>query len=185
MNLRKFFNRPSTKQMEIINAELASVGNIEEKEANDHNDRDRAVCRSLNDSCPRCRSMDIVDKIARVQGHGEVHGDFSLGFGSVRGYSNTDTNGVNNCNKCGHQWKKYERNYQSRDSILKDWARYVEYFFGGFNSLGEDTVKMLMGLGVKAESISKLMDKHYSSYFSRKATLKLLRTKFKSVYDVV
>lgn len=184
MNLRKFFNRPSIKHMEIINAELASLEKITEKEAYDRNGKDRAICTSLNDECPRCRSKDVVDKIARVQGHGEVHGDFSLGFGYVHGYSNTDTNGVNNCNKCGHQWKKYERNYESRDSILKDWVHCVEHFFRGFNSLGEDTVKMLMGLGVKAESIHKLMDKHYSSYFSRKATLKLLRTKFKSVYDV-
>lgn len=183
MNLRKIFNRPSAKQKEIIDAEIASLGNIAEKEADDFNAMDRKRTTSLNEECPRCRSKDVVDKIARSQGHGEVRGDFSLGFGSVHGYSNMDTDGVNNCNKCGHQWKKYERHYKSETSIIKDWVQCVEYFFTDPTSLGEDTVKMLTGLGVKAEIISKLMDKHYSSYFSRKATLKLLRTKFKSIYD--
>src|SRR5690554_6144906 len=56
-----------------------------------------------NGKCPNCGSdKDIVDKMQRV--HGKTRGSFHVLGGSVYGW--VDTDGVNHCNACGHQWKK-------------------------------------------------------------------------------
>lgn len=182
MNLRKIFDRPSAKQKAIIDAEVASLTTMASEKARKYNNDCCETARSRDFTCPKCRSEKVVDKISRIQGHGEIHGSFRLGFGDIDGHSDTDTNEINNCNSCGHQWKKYDYHYQHDGDVIKGWMQDIHYALDGKYDWGDKTLKMLTETGIKAETIYKL-SKTKISIFSNDITLKLLRTKFKSIYD--
>lgn len=67
----------------------------------------------INSVCPKCGCKRVGDRIKRQQG--EIEGSFS-GIGSLFGGSSMygsihgkmDTNEVNKCNDCEHEWKKHK-----------------------------------------------------------------------------
>ena len=75
-----------------------------------------------DNTCPKCGSKDVNDRIQRTQGEisgsssGSMSGVGMFGFGAVSGHSSSSINGkigtneINKCNniKCGHEWKKAE-----------------------------------------------------------------------------
>jgi hypothetical protein len=92
--------------------------------ADKENKTDREQVNKHNNTCPNCDNSNeksIVDKISRVMGKGTMSGSMSGSiFGSsgyVSGRSETDTHAINNCNECGHQWKK-RKSYLSFDREL-------------------------------------------------------------------
>ena len=62
-----------------------------------------------NDKCPHCKSTNVNERIKRIQGSlkGSSSGSYSLFGGSSSGYisGSLDTNEVNKCNDCQHEWK--------------------------------------------------------------------------------
>jgi hypothetical protein len=81
-----------------------------------------------NSTCPKCKSKNVNDRIKRQQG--EIKGDFEgsgwsmLTFGSshssgrIRG--KMDTNEVNKCNDCQHEWKKHKATHTWSGDVLKN-----------------------------------------------------------------
>lgn len=68
--------------------------------------------KRLNSVCPKCGGQRVGDRIKRQQGKidGSIHGMTSLfGAGSIHGsiHGEMDTNEVNKCKDCEHEWKKH------------------------------------------------------------------------------
>lgn len=84
------------------------------------NARERLI--SANDICPKCNSKNVNDRIQRLQGSfsGSVSGSSSFFGGSMSGHSSgsIDTNEVNKCNDCGHEWKKYKMSYLGSSDLM-------------------------------------------------------------------
>jgi transcription elongation factor Elf1 len=143
--------------------------------------KERQTERERNSICPHCGKKDIVNKITRVRGEGSVSGNL-FGFS---GDSNTDTNEVNHCNNCGNQWYKYKIKYFYKKDILADWVNNLWYYFEKKYDWGciDNTLRLLNDF--HAESIWKIAKsvsgKVYDSTNSN-LTLKLLKTKFKSIW---
>jgi len=84
-----------------------------EKESDANYKKAKKEYDKRNSICPKCGHNVVVEHIQRLQG--EINGSMGgsiFGFGgSIHG--SMDTNEVNFCTKCSHQWKKGE---------LKDWG---------------------------------------------------------------
>lgn len=96
-----------------------------EKRCSECNRLDEMV-KTLNTTCPKCGSKDIVNKIVRTKG--EIHGNGSMSFSSfssglfsstLNGYGNSkidgelDTFPINKCRICGHEWNIAKPKYPS------------------------------------------------------------------------
>lgn len=99
-----------------------------EKKGREMNSEEREREEEHNRECPSCGSNTIVNKIQRV--HGETRGSFHWGSGSV--YGSVDTEGVNHCNSCGNQWKKYNRSYIDTEEVIREINRTIKYFQQGW-----------------------------------------------------
>lgn len=181
--LRKYFNTPTIEQAIVIEDGRKAIVKLAEKISNDHYNLQSKAQTQHNSKCPICKGSEIVNKIARVEGSGKVSGHFSLGYGSVYGSSTTDTNEVNHCNKCGNQWKKYERTYKSSTDIINDWLYDLATVFEGRYTFGDKTVVLLKD--IPAESIweeRKRLDYKCGYTIKENLSLSALRKHFKSVY---
>lgn len=135
-----------------------------------------------NEKCPNCGNRDpkkIVNKISRVQGHGEVSGSL---FG-IYGSSDTDTNEVNHCNDCGNQWKKVRVDWKWQSDIFEDCLRSlntkIEKRGEMFWSYDVKRCKVFEGMCV--ESILDWDKKHGSNWRTALVTKKNLKSYYKSV----
>jgi hypothetical protein len=192
MNLRKIFNYPSQEQIRKIDEQYEELKKIAEKRASENNEAERGYENKRNSTCPHCHynGKEIVNKITRVEGSGSVSGSFFWGTGSVYGSSETDTNEVNHCNKCGNQWKKYNRNWEIDSDYFVKWLNKIyDYIIGKYEykSWHDENITEFFK-DIYAETIFKIFEEEeYSSklYYDVKEniTLSLLREKFKSVYD--
>ena len=131
--------------------------------------------KAHNGKCPNCRAdKDIVDKIQRV--HGETRGSFRvMGGGSVYGW--VDTDGVNHCNSCGHQWIKYKwrsiDTYKAIRTINSDLCGSMEY--NHYEYIQKELQPFY------AENLRRLFDGWIE--YSDVPTLEWLKKNFKSIYD--
>jgi hypothetical protein len=118
-----------------------------------------------------------VDKIANGGGSGSVGGNL---FG-VYGSSSTDTEPVNNCNDCGHQWKKSERYNLKIDniiySIFNDLAGYIKGEKYSWMKKRYEDLK-----DYHAETLYRLNHETCNEYSSSRLSLETLRKYFKSIY---
>jgi hypothetical protein len=92
-----------------------------------YHDREDKFQENHDNKCPNCHATkeNIVDKIREVHGSGsgEVSGNLFGVYGSSS--MKMDTDGVNHCNKCGNEWKKYKKDYKWTSEILKDGLKYT------------------------------------------------------------
>lgn len=186
--LAKAANKQNVAQREIVQKELAELIGKAKVEESEQDQSNREYVNRYNSRCPKCGAsgqLDVVDKIRQVQGDGEVSGSFSLGFGSVYGSMEIDTNEVNHCNKCGNEWKKEKRRYTSHKKVIAEWLNELETHLEGKYTYAKRTVDKLQKF--HAESIFALFDEADDDklYYSTKSTVTLsaLRTLFKSVFD--
>lgn len=130
-----------------------------------------------NGICPNCRSdKDVVDKIQRV--HGKTRGSFrGLGGGSVYGW--VDTDGVNHCNSCGHQWKKAEWEIIDTDSTIWRINTALCISMKGEYRHHQDIIQELQPF--YAENLRRLFVDRIE--YSPIPTLDWLRKNFKSIYE--
>lgn len=89
--------------------------------------------RNRNAECPKCGSNEVNDRIKRIQGEGEssFSGSFMFGCGSISGSgsSSIDTNEVNKCNKCEHEWKKHDYEWESERDMFEDMVFYPNFYY--------------------------------------------------------
>lgn len=134
--------------------------------------KDMEYERVSNSTCPRCRSKDVIHKSRRIKGeiHGKGSGRWGL-FGS--GYYNSsidgeiDTEPVNNCNKCGHQWNILDVDFTSDNDILEDELHHFYHYF--------DTKSITFDPHNPAEEFNSLEDKikdHQKQHWQEKSWLR-------------
>lgn len=184
--IRKTFLILSDEQESVINAEIAEIKEILEKESDILYRNERKYQQMHDEKCPHCGATDIVNKISRVQGDGSVNGSFSLGFGSVYGRMDIDTNEVNHCAKCGNQWKKYKFVFTSATKLLTSNLNDIGTHIEGRYSFAEKTYNNYKKY--KAETIYSIIngnDIYRSDLYQSTIELSIstLRKYFKSVYD--
>jgi hypothetical protein len=136
----------------------------------------RATYEKSNQKCPKCGSTKVVDKISRIQG--EINGSSSgsgssfLGCGSwsssgsIRG--EMDTNEINKCKDCEHEWKKVKYSGSSWVSDKIDanfgWiTKFLEDYYKIENSTF-DKNDIKEAYSSKEEKIKSLKEKLIASY---------------------
>ena len=190
MNIRKFFNLP-TKAQQVLLDENTTIILKKCNAISTAEYRDQKEAQKTHDNiCPNCRAKkeDIVDKIRNVHGKGSVSGSFNLGFGSVSGSFGVDTDGVNHCNKCGNEWKKFVIKYTSDDDILRTTLRYlVDIIEDPENKKFSWKVEAIKVFDDSyAETIYRL-SQNQTRYFTKRnldvLNINALRCYYKSVFD--
>lgn len=182
---KRHYNIQNATQSEIVKNEIDAILKIADIESTADYRRESKWKSDHDSKCPLCGNTKIVNKISRVEGHGEVNGSFSLGFGSVYGSMDIDTNDVNHCSSCGNQWKKYKINYKSNSKMLEHFLYCIDTHIEGKYSFADDTYNNLKEF--KAETIYALINSNhvYTLWQStRDLELKTLRKHFKSVFDL-
>ena len=196
MNLRKYFNLPSKSQKLLISKDYDSINEKCEVLRNEHNSKEYDKEIVHNNTCPNCGSKkDIVNKIRQVQGHGEINGSFRLGYGSVYGEIDIDTNGVNHCNSCGNEWKKYKKDYHIGDYGDNIDIEFVDQLGNLFDIIQDPQKEFLHRKesieffdGYHAETIYKSGEEYFDHLWMSKNNLEALelenlRNYYKSIYD--
>jgi len=189
MGLRKILNIITKKEKNIIDNDIEKILSGCDNIASVEWDEQRENQVAHDGQCPKCRSKDVVNKIADIHGKGKVGGDFKLGFGSINGGFNIDTHEVNHCNDCGNQWKKFKVKIITKTDVVRVALNYL-------GDIYEDPEKnknfdwkheaIQVFNGCYAESIKSLIKKH--EYFLRSTTINVLTTKklrktYKSIFD--
>jgi L-rhamnose mutarotase len=182
----------SPEQLALLAADEALVIERSKEIADVHYKREERYQENHDNICPNCRAKkgEIVNKIKQVQGGGSVDGSFSSGLfygsGSVHGSMKIDTFGVNHCNSCGNEWKKYNKEFLSSNQPPRDGVKYVarvikdpiEYKWA------DNLIKVFDGCYV--ETILKYAEENqYSLYDDDKNILcfSTLNKYFKSIWD--
>lgn len=181
IKIRKFLNIPSKEEKELIKKDCELILESVKKYQKEENNKDSERKKISDNTCVKCSSEKIVDKITQTTGHGSVSGSFRFGHGSVSGQTNIDTKPVNHCSECGHQWEKYKLFYHSQKEILDTW-----FFVLGYTDLKNYTKTEVYKLlkGYSAESILESLNLIKNNRSVKdKLTLRFLRKYFKSVYD--
>ena len=188
----KVIKKLSPEQNVMLIADMKAVNERCKEVAHAHYVREDEWQERNDNTCPKCNAKkgEIVNKIRQVQGGGSVDGSFSsslfYGSGSVHGSMKIDTFGVNHCNNCGNEWKKYNKDFKSTREVLEDGLKYtanlmidpVEYKWA------VSYVKIFEGCYV--ETILKFVEENqYGLYDSTKEELcfSKLNKYFKSVWD--
>ena len=128
---KKVIKKLSPEQIALLAADEAVVIQRAKEISDAHYKREEEWEERHNNTCPNCgaKKGEIVNKIRQVQGGGSVDGSFSSGLfygsGSVHGSMKIDTFGVNHCNSCGNEWKKYNRDFMGSSQPPRDGVKYV------------------------------------------------------------
>lgn len=190
LNWRKLFYYISAEQKLVLLADIKTITEGCSDIANTEWNELKENQRTHDGKCPKCKDKaSIVDKITHVQGTGKIGGDFRLGFGSIDGSLNIDTNEINHCMKCGHEWKKFKTKYISATDIIRVALNYLGDIHNKpehnkRNSWKHDAIKVFNNC--HAEAINTLLKKHdgYIHDSTKKTlNLKMLRKHYNSVFD--
>lgn len=183
MSLRKILYLPNPEQtllllddVETIAKRYGNLGDVERKEQKENQ-------RSHDNKCPKCRakSSDIVDKIAGVEGQGNVSGNL---FG-ISGRMSIETKPVNHCNVCNHEWEKFKTKTITNHSIIIVILNYLSDMIHNPEhnqrlSWKVEAIKVFEGC--HAEAIYMLQQKNKRDVRSP-LSLRQLRAEYKSVFD--
>lgn len=115
---KSFKKHLSPEQFLLVKEEYKKFQGIVEKEFETSNKWQHDYIKRSNEVCPKCQSKNVNDRIQRLQGEfsGSISGSSSLlGGGYLSGHSSgkIDTNEINKCNDCQHEWKKQKYSYTS------------------------------------------------------------------------
>jgi hypothetical protein len=109
--------------MNIIKDDLLILEGRAAAESAQHSDFSRKLKNESDSTCPKCKSTNINERIKRIEGDfkSALRGSSSFGFGSISGSGSgkIDTNEVNKCNDCHHEWKKREMKYIGISKIME------------------------------------------------------------------
>lgn len=118
-----------------IKKEIKAIKEKASAIADDQRNENRKAEEKSNSVCPKCNGTNVNDRIKCQQG--ELNGSFSgsswsaLTFGSSESHGSIigslDTNEVNKCNDCQHEWKKHKHTYTYSGDIIKNRLRLVKW----------------------------------------------------------
>lgn len=163
-----------------LKAELKTINEKVSTLASEKWNDGREEEKRRNSICPKCGSIHVNDRIKRQQG--EISGEFggggwsALTFGSSSSYGSIsgkmDTNEVNKCNDCQHEWKKYTSPSTWGGDILRDEVRNVSYLLEAYYNAGNckfDSLDVEEKYNSLAEKKSALLEEANHSWRLDKA----------------
>lgn len=125
------------KKVARIKADVKLVTERAEKKSVEFNKLHNDEYEGKNNICPSCKSTNVNQRIKRQQGNinGENYSNRE-GFGfltlnhsksSSYGYikGELDTNPVNKCNDCQHEWKVTEHKSKWSEEVIKDYIHWT------------------------------------------------------------
>jgi hypothetical protein len=189
MNLRKIFDIMNSSDITTLVDETLLIKQRCDEIASQEYKEQKENQRTHDSRCPKCRADKdkIVDKIAKTSGKGKVDGSFYLGFGSISGSMDIDTDSVNHCNVCGHEWEKFKTKYVSKTDILRVTLKYLSDMISNPThnrrlSWKIEAIKVFDGC--HAEAITLLV-KEEKRYVRSKNNLRniVLRKYYPSIFD--
>lgn len=137
------------------------------------NDARYETCKKLNSRCPKCLSNHVNDRVQRIQGafSGSISGSSSLFGGSIYGSSSgkIDTNEVNKCNDCGHEWKKHDYKFSYETDEFQTQLKNVVWWFTKYVELVDceydplDINEKFNSLEEKKIHIQKEFDEYFTA----------------------
>lgn len=164
------------KKLKILKEQYKKFKDEVHKEFSDDYDKEQKKRRDADDKCPECGSTNVNDRIKREQGNisGSSHGGYTRGlfwgFGEYEGSINGkwDTNPVNKCNDCKHEWKKYKVRYNHTTDIRENRLNIVEWYLKKLykiNHVKFDPDDMTEEYNSKEEKIIGLKKELEKSYY--------------------
>ena len=173
---RELKKKRKIKLVSIVKAEIKKMEEKAENVANEDNNRNRKWDDEHNSKCPKCGSKNVNDRIKRQQG--SIDSEISsrswsaltFGSGSLSGSikGEFDTNEVNKCNDCSHEWKKYSTKYEWKGNILEEWCRKAVRYLEKRAELDNvsydplDTKEEFTSLEEKTAHLKKDLDTYYA-----------------------
>lgn len=124
-------------QLAILKAQYKKLKDKAAAESNADNKRREEDKHKHDDVCPKCQSTDVNDRIKRFEGNidgkssGSSWSALSFGESQSSGYikGKFDTNEVNKCNSCQHEWKKFKGAlYTGSYEIIEQNLRFLNSF---------------------------------------------------------
>jgi hypothetical protein len=191
MNIRKLLYLPNHKHIHRIAEDVETIMGRCDVIASQEFKEQKENQRTHDGRCPRCRAMQdkIVDKIRNVEGQGKVGGDFYLGFGSISGRMEINSEAVNYCKTCKHEWKKFKIKYVHKTDIVRVALNYLAEIIDDpahNKRMTWKTEACQVFDGCSAESIRFLRDRHEK--YLRINTMRVLkigklRKYYPSIFD--
>lgn len=136
----KYFKEKKAKKLEnirIIRNEIKTLNDKCRDIASEDNVLLLTYAEKSNSVCPKCSSKNVINKISRIQGssNGSISGYSTLFYGELYGSSSgkIDTNEVNHCKDCDHEWQKSTNTYRYSKDILGSKIRNVKYYLENYN----------------------------------------------------
>lgn len=159
---------PEVESPELIALKKAQYQDIlakSQKASDDRYKRDKEEYEKNNSVCPKCGHTVVVEHIQRIQGKIDGHTSGGIfGFaGSLHG--SMDTNEVNFCTKCTHQWKKVDIvNYGGGNliDVQISWLRINVSQYKGWNNVVFDPTDITEKFSSKEEKIKHLYENYAS-----------------------
>lgn len=189
--LRETVNMPIAAQLVLLAEDEELVWKRTKEAADIEWDCEYKRQQVSNGTCPNYHAKEnIVNKIREVHGNGNVDGNVSGNlfgvYGSVHGSIKIDTDGVNHCNSCGNEWKKYKTDFVYKSDIMEKGLKYlaniikdpVEYVWA------KHFIKIFDGC--YAETIVNLFEKNPSGLYSDTGeylNIAQLKRFYKSIWD--
>lgn len=133
---------PEVESPELVALKKGQYQNIlakAKKQSDERFERDKEEYEKNNSVCPKCGHNVVVEHIQRIQGKIDGHmGGSIFGFGgSIHG--SMDTNEVNFCTKCTHQWKKGELANWGGMTIIESYLSWLRIAVSHYKDLGNVT----------------------------------------------
>jgi len=123
------------KRLSILKSQYRSLEETSSNEAKEKDKSNYSYFEKQNNQCPKCGSSRVNDRIKRVQGEldGSISGSSFLFSGYMSGsiHGELDTNEVNKCNDCQHEWKKEKYHWVVTSEIIDSKLDTIYYYLWG------------------------------------------------------
>jgi len=164
------------KKFKTIKKQYNAILQKADKQADEKNLSERKRKNKRDSICPKCGSENVNDRIKRMQGsmRGEMSGHYTnlllFGSGAIHGHTSSsfDTNEVNKCNDCEHEWKKDDYSYIYTRHVIEDKLNDIKYFLKDIKEAKDpdfDPKDLEEKFTSKEEKSKHLLDKAIDSYY--------------------
>lgn len=184
----------TAEEVILIKNDISRLNDKIIKENEKNNILNRETANRTNSYCPKCNSKNVNDRIKRTQGDLNSSASSFGRLSSVSVSAKIDTNEVNKCNECEHEWKKAEAYFHSSFGVLDYWtdkvrymlASYSEYKNCKFNPL--DAKEQFLSIEEKEEALKKKYEsklENISEFWSGTNLITLHELMRRDEYDLV
>ena len=123
MNIREILYLPSSEQRKVLLIDIKNIQQRNKEIAIIERNEQKENQKSRDNRCPKCMAHqdEIVDRIMSVEGKGNMSGNLF----KTSGFILIDTEAVNHCTVCSHEWKKFKTKAITELGIIKVILNYL------------------------------------------------------------